>query len=521
MLHLPARPSSRLLAVGCALALSSAGLAACSPSAGSDGERAHACAAFEDYDVAPAQVTVASALGGTEAERFEASVAAFEQCTGIDIVHTGSDSLEGDLLAASGADTATESGASPASLPSHEGMPDLAIIPQPGLAAELVDTGVVQPLPDAVNANVELGWDRQWGQAGIHASVPYAAPLMASVKSLVWYSPSAFAAEGYTLPTSWAELESLTAQIAADHPDGQVTPWCLGVSDGKASGWVMTDWLEAALLSTQGQGAYEAWADHSVPLDDPSALNALGEVHRMLMTPGHVPGGGQAAATRSAGEAGAQLVEGRCLMLLASSSFESALPPGTMVTDPRGGEAVPAPVSSHSPSAGSAQGASPEGTQGVGPDGAPATASATPGSAGVGGVSTQGAVSAFVLPTDEQGGDPVLVGADYLVAFSRGEAQTAVMTYLTSSQWAQERAALGGIATAHRGVDSSQIPSDVARRSTALLQSRETAVRMDASDRMPVAVGTEALWASLDAWTTGSLTSEQALGRAEEAWPGR
>ncbi|RRD25267.1 extracellular solute-binding protein [Actinomyces bowdenii] len=518
MLHLPARPSSRLLAAGCAVALAAAGLAACSPSAGSDGERAHACAAFEAYNVAPAQVTVASSLGGAEAERFEASVAAFEQCTGIDIVHTGSDSLEGDLLAASGADTATESGASPAKLPSHEGMPDLAIIPQPGLAAELVDTGVVQPLPDAVNANVELGWDRQWGQVGIHASVPYAAPLMASVKSLVWYSPSAFAAEGYTVPTSWAELESLTAQIAADHPDGRVAPWCLGVADGKASGWVMTDWLEAALLSTQGPGAYEAWADHSVPLDDPSALSALGEVDQMLMAPGHVPGGGQAAAARSAVEAGAQLVEGRCLMLLASSSFESELPAGTMITDLRGGEVVPAPVASRSPSApgaatdGSGQAAS-------GQAASPATASASPGGADMGGISTKGAVSAFLLPTDEQGGDPVLVGADYLVAFSRGEAQTAVMAYLTSAQWAQERTALGGIATAHRGVDPSQIPSDVARRSSALLQSREAAVRMDASDRMPVAVGTDALWSSLEQWTTGSLTSEQALGRAEEAWP--
>ena len=510
MLHLPtalARP--RALAAGCALALAGTGLSACSPTAGNDDELAHACATYEEYTGAgQVQVTIASSLTGAQAERFEASVAAFEQCTGIDIVHTGSDSLEADLLAASGADTATAAGAAPATLSSYEGMPDLAIIPQPGLVAELVDTGVVQPLPDAVNANIEFGWDRQWGQAGIHASVPYAAPLMASVKSLVWYSPTAFTEEGYAVPTSWSELESLTARVVADHPDGSVTPWCLGVADGRASGWVMTDWLEASLLATQGLGAYEAWADHKVPVDDASALSALAEVDRLVLAPGHTPGGREAAAARTATQASTELVEGRCLMLLASSSLESDLPAGTVITDPSGADPVTAPTGAQATAVGT-----PEDSAGGSTTG--------PGAEAAGGVTTGDAVSAFTLPSGESEGEPVLVGADYLLAFSRGEAQTAVMTYLTSTQWAQERAALGGVATAHRGVDASQIPSDVARRSTALLQSRETSLRMDASDRMPVAVGTGALWSSLEEWTAGAMSAEEALSRAEAAWPGR
>lgn len=509
MLHLPTTlPWPRTLVVGCALALASAGLSACSPSAGNDGELAHACATYKDYEgIGQAQVTIASSLTGPEAERFEASVAAFEQCTGIDIVHAGSSSLEADLLAASGADPAAEAGATPARLSSHEGMPDLAIIPQPGLAAEMVDTGVVQPLPEAVNANVELGWDRQWGQVGIHASVPYAAPLMASVKSLVWYSPMAFTEEGYAVPTSWSELESLTKRVVADHPDGSVTPWCLGVADGQASGWPMTDWLEASLLATQGMGAYESWADHKVPVNDPSALDALAEVDRLVLAPGHTPGGREAAAERTATQASADLVEGRCLMLLASSSLESELPAGTLITDPSGADPATVPTSAHATAS-----ATP---------GAPASASATgsDGAEEAGGVTTGDTVSAFTLPSDESEGEPVLVGADYLLAFSRGEAVTAVMTYLTSTQWAQERVVLGGVATAHRGVDASQIPSDVARRSTALLQSRETSLRIDASDRMPVAVGTGALWSSLEEWTAGTLSAEEALSRAEEAWP--
>ena len=500
------RRCGRLLAAASALTLVCAATAACS-AGGAHSASATGCAAYKAYQGHEGTtVTVSSSLTGTEAERFEASVAEFEKCTGIDVAHTGTTELRSQLLNGSGADLSTNKGASPSSQDNPENLPDLAIVPQPAMVAELVDTGVVHPLPNTVNSNVEAGWDRHWIQVGIHASVPYAAPLMASVKSLVWYSPDAFAKAGYKVPATWAELETLTRKVRADHPDGSVTPWCVGASDGESTGWVMTDWLEDAMLSTQGSGAYETWASHRVPVDSSGAVEALDVVDSLVLADGSVAGGRGSVISRTPAQAGADLVKGSCLMLHASSSFESRFPEGTAITDADG--ANPVTVQAPSPTGGAT--ASTDSAQAAGETTAAATASPT--SNGV-------KISAFVTPAADRGSDAVLVGTDYLVAFTRSDAANAVMAYLTSQNWARTRMAMGGVATAYQGVDPDLAPSDVGKRATRLLQSRQTTVEMDASDSMPVGVGSSALWLGLSRWSTGAMTPKEALAQGESAWP--
>ena len=500
------RRCGRLLAAASALTLVCAATAACS-AGGAHSASATGCAAYKAYQGHEGStVTVSSSLTGTEAERFEASVAEFEKCTGIDVAHTGTTELRSQLLNGSGANLSTSSGASPSSQDNPENLPDLAIVPQPAMVAELVDTGVVHPLPNTVNSNVEAGWDRHWIQVGIHASVPYAAPLMASVKSLVWYSPDAFAKAGYKVPATWAELETLTRKVRADHPDGSVTPWCVGASDGESTGWVMTDWLEDAMLSTQGSGAYETWASHRVPVDSSGAVEALDVVDSLVLADGSVAGGRGSVISRTPAQAGADLVKGSCLMLHASSSFESRFPEGTAITDADG--ANPVTVQAPSPTGGAT--ASTDSAQAAGETTAAATASPT--SNGV-------KISAFVTPAADRGSDAVLVGTDYLVAFTRSDAANAVMAYLTSQNWARTRMAMGGVATAYQGVDPDLAPSDVGKRATRLLQSRQTTVEMDASDSMPVGVGSSALWLGLSRWSTGAMTPKEALAQGESAWP--
>ena len=500
------RRCGRLLAAASALTLVCAATAACS-AGGAHSASATGCAAYKAYQGHEGStVTVSSSLTGTEAERFEASVAEFEKCTGIDVAHTGTTELRSQLLNGSGADLSTNKGASPSSQDNPENLPDLAIVPQPAMVAELVDTGVVHPLPNKVNSNVEAGWDRHWIQVGIHASVPYAAPLMASVKSLVWYSPDAFAKAGYKVPATWAELETLTRKVRADHPDGSVTPWCVGASDGESTGWVMTDWLEDAMLSTQGSGAYETWASHRVPVDSSGAVEALDVVDSLVLADGSVAGGRGSVISRTPAQAGADLVKGSCLMLHASSSFESRFPEGTAITDADG--ANPVTVQAPSPTGGAT--ASTDSAQAAGETTAAATASPT--SNGV-------KISAFVTPAADRGSEAVLVGTDYLVAFTRSDAANAVMAYLTSQNWARTRMAMGGVATAYQGVDPDLAPSDVGKRATRLLQSRQTTVEMDASDSMPVGVGSSALWLGLSRWSTGAMTPKEALAQGESAWP--
>ena len=498
------KPTSafRALALAAVLALTGTGLTACAGGHGSTSNlgSCEVLARYAPKDGAGGTVKIATALTGTEGERFEQSVKRFEECTGIDIVHEGSDHLEENLRGR--ADGTTDWDA------------DLAVVPQPGLVADLAGEGALSPLSDVVGANVELGWDHTWSEAGTVDGTFYGAPLMASVKSFVWYSPETFARAGYEIPATWDDLVALTDRIAADHPKDGVTPWCLGMADGGTTGWTMTDWLEESLLATGGLGAYDAWANHTAALDSPPAVDALGTVDSLLMKGGHVHGGRDGALSTTMEQAGQQLVNGDCLMMLASSNFETMLPAGTTITDTKGrtGEG---PSSVPTVGGGSAA------------KGGAEANSATGATAGAGASSSRppASVSAFLVPgTDDEDGDPpVLVGGDYLVSLYQAdgvsEAAGAVMDYLTSAEWAQQRAELGGVATANRGVDVSEVSSDVTVRATRILQSRQSVIRLDASDSMPSQVGTKALWAALTSWTAGELDSKKALSQAEEAWP--
>lgn len=566
----------RLLALVTVLCTGAAGLPACAPDA--DGRQAGptaTCAELaEQYGSFPAgtSVTVATPFTGVEAERFDASVADFSRCTGVTIVQNGSDELENQLRAELGGAT---------------DLADLAVVPQPGLVTDLARHGRIVALPESVGANTELGWDRIWSDAGRVDGELYGAPLMASVKSFVWYSPVAFERAGYQVPTTWDELVALTDKVVADHPDGSVTPWCLGASDGATTGWPVSDWLEDGLLAIHGTGAYDQWANHDIPVDAQVAVSTLDRLDSLLLAKGHVAGGRAGVVSMTMEEAGAELVSGTCLMLHASSSFETVLPPGTTVTDADGAHGVtvsaspteaastPAgqpdeagePTPAGQPDdAGQSNGAGEPGEAGqpdeagrsddagepddVGqptpagdPDnagwapsegtpsegtpsegaasgaytGAPAsTATATPTP-----VRTGGVVSAFLLPAIETDStsNPVLVGGDYLVALKVSDASTAVMSYLTSSVWAQTRLSLGGVASANHGVDAAGASSPVAQEASRILQSRQSVVRIDASDMMPSAVGTQVMWGALTKWARGETSSVAALATAEAAWP--
>ena len=504
----------RAVALAGVLALASTTLVACSDGQGAPDATDDPCVAFEGYGTfTDTSVTIRSSLTGTEADKLTETLAQFEQCTGIDVVHAGSDTFESSIVAdaADGQE------------------PDLAIVPQLGLVAELVDDGELEELPMDVNVNIEEGWERQWVEAGTFGTVPYAAPLQASVKSMVWYSPVAFQEEGYAVPTTWQELEALTAQVVQDHPDGAVTPWCLGIADGGATGWPVTDWLEDVMLRQWGVGVYDDWASHGLPVDTAQAVSALDTVGDLLLADGRVPGGREGAVATSVTDTARQLLDGSCLMLHASSSFESALPDGTVVTDPTGTNPVTVTPSGEASEVASG-GPGADGTTTQPADSGQPAEAAQPAADGATGQATQGApsgrattddeLSTFYLPADDDAeSQPVLVGGDYLVAFHSSPAVTAVMSYLTSPEWAQERVALGGVATANRAVDPASVPSDVGSRATELLQSRETVVRFDASDRMPPSVGTGTMWTALTDWTAGRLSSRQALAQVEDSWP--
>lgn len=453
----------RPLAAVATLALASASLVACSsasqPAGGATASPASCSQLQETYGSFPAGATVrvATQTGSTEAASLDASLEHFSQCTGLSVVQVESDDVA-------------------ASLGSASTQADLAVLPEVGVLPELVDEGLIQPVPETVGANVELGWDRMWSEAGTVDGTLYAAPLTASLDSLVWYSPTAFSRLGYQVPQTWPELVALTSQVAQDHPDGSVTPWCLGLASPDAG----EEWLAEAVLQLSGPVAYDQWATGEDSLDSVDADTALGELGSLLLADGHVPGGRQAAESATMQDAAAQLREGQCLMLHAPSSVEALFPAGSM-----------------SDAGASSQ---PEETAGAA------------GAAGAGDV-----LSAFLTPSGGQDEETAyLVGASMLVSVSGSEAGEAVMAYLTSAQWAQAYAALGTGGTAHHGVEAAQAGSPVAQQVSQILQSRQSVLRLEVAD-VATPERVTALREALTAWASGQADGATALSRAEES----
>ena len=95
-------------------------------------------------------------------------------------------------------------------------------------------------------------------------------PIKADVKSIIWYSPANFEALGYTVPTTWEELDALVEQMVAD---GQV-PWSMGFESGDATGWTGTDFVQDIMLVQQGPEFVNGILDGSVSYDDPGVKQA-------------------------------------------------------------------------------------------------------------------------------------------------------------------------------------------------------------------------------------------------------
>ena len=93
------------------------------------------------------------------------------------------------------------------------------------------------------------------------------------------------------MPTTWDEMKALEAKIVAD---GNGSPWCLGIKDGAATGWIATDWLEDVMLRTAGLEAYQKWTKGEIKFDSPEVRAALDVLKEAWFTDGYVNGGFEA-----------------------------------------------------------------------------------------------------------------------------------------------------------------------------------------------------------------------------------
>jgi alpha-glucoside transport system substrate-binding protein len=99
----------------------------------------------------------------------------------------------------------------------------------------------------------------------------YGVPFLANTKGTIWYSPKQFAANGWSVPTTWQDMITLSNQIAAKG----LYPWSMGVESGAASGWPAADWIDQIYLTLNGPEMSDKWVAHQIPWTDPSVKNAF------------------------------------------------------------------------------------------------------------------------------------------------------------------------------------------------------------------------------------------------------
>lgn len=158
----------------------------------------------------------------------------------------------------------------------------------------------LQQYADDLVAVDEMGIDPEvyrggWVETGSVDGKWVGMPVKGDIKTIVWYSPANFEALGYTVPTTWEELDALVEQMVAD---GNV-PWAMGFESGDATGWTGSDWIEDILLVTQGPDFVRGLIDGSVSYDDPAVREAYELYGKWAMDEQYTVGGAQGTLTTS------------------------------------------------------------------------------------------------------------------------------------------------------------------------------------------------------------------------------
>jgi len=408
--------------------------------------------AFADAapDLSGQTVTVSGPWLSPEADRFDNLLAYFEAATGAEATYTGSDSFEQQIVIDAEAGSA----------------PNVAVFPQPGLAAVMAGSGLLTPLGDDmadwVNENYAAG--QSWVDLGTYENESgedqfYGVFFNVNVKSLVWYVPENFEDAGYEVPETMEDLIALSEQIVAD---GE-TPWCIGLGSGAATGWPATDWVEDIMLRTQPPEVYDGWVTNEIPFNDERVVRAIETFGMFARNDDWVQGGAGTVATTDFRDAPAGLF---------------ASPPGCYMH--RQASFIPAFF--------------PEGTE-VGED-----------------------ADFFYFPSfeGEDLGNPVLGGGTLMAVTDPSDATMAFMEFLKTPVAHEIMMAQGGFLTPHSGVNLDTYSTGVEAGQGEILLNATT-FRFDASDLMPGAIGAGTFWTGMVDYAGGADAMDVATS-IQESW---
>ena len=438
-----------------ALALMSGGALADAHNPFPVGEGDFSWASLEAYaatapDLSGQTLTISGPWLSPEAEIFDSMLTYFEDVTGVDATYTGSDSFEQQIV------IDAEAGSPP----------NIAVFPQPGLAAVMAAQGLLTPLADGtadwIAENYAAG--PSWVALGTYADPAGASQLYGfffnvNVKSLVWYSPENFEDAGYEVPTTMEDLIALSEQIIADGG----TPWCIGLGSGAATGWPATDWVEDIMLRTQTPEVYDQWVTNEIPFNDPRIINAIETFGMFARNDAMVAGGAGAVGTTDFRDSPTGLFTSppQCYMHR-QASFATAFFPEDVVP----GEDA----------------------------------------------------DFFYFPSfaSEDLGNPVLGGGTLMAVTDPSPAVDAFMEFLRTPIAHEIMMAQTGFLTPHSGVNLDTYNNDILRGQGEILLNATT-FRFDGSDLMPGAVGAGSFWTGMVDYVGGADATAVATA-IQESW---
>lgn len=403
-----------------------------------------------EHDLTGETVTVFGPWLGPDQTLVESMLAYFEAATGAQVNYVGSDSFEQQIR------IDTEAGSAP----------NIAVFPQPGIAADLAEQGYLSPLPESSASFLQENYaaGQSWVDLGTYAGPDgkdslYGFFYKVDVKSLVWYSPENFEDAGYEVPETMEELKALTDQIVAD---GE-TPWCIGLGSGGATGWPATDWVEDMMLRTHAPEVYDAWVSNEISFDDPRIVEAIEEFGYFARNDDYVAGGAGAVATTDFRDSPKGLFSSppQCYMHRQASFIPSFFPEGTV----------------------------------VGED-----------------------VDFFYFPAyaEKDLGKPVLGAGTVWGITKDSEATQVFMEWLQTPVAHEIWMAQTGFLTPHKGVNTELFGDPTLGKMNDILLNATT-FRFDASDLMPGGVGAGTFWTGMVDYA-GGADAEQVANQIQTSW---
>ncbi|MDQ4407911.1 ABC transporter substrate-binding protein [Rhizobium sp. AN63] len=413
---------------------------------------------YEDFkaahvDLKGQTLTIFGPWRGEDEALFQTVLAYFSDATGVNVRYSSSENYEQQIV------IDTQAGSPP----------NIAILPQPGLLADLAAKGFLVPLGDETASWVKdnYGAGQSWVDLGSYKGKDgnkayFAFPFKADVKSLVWYVPENFEEAGYKVPESMEDLFKLTDQIVADGG----TPWCIGLGSGGATGWPATDWVEDLMLRTQPLDVYQKWTTNEVKFTDPAVVAAINEFGKFAKNEKYVSGGVAAVASTDFRDSPKGLfdIPPKCYLHHQASFVPSFFPDGTK----------------------------------VGTD-----------------------VDFFYMPTyaaKPELGKPVL-GAGTLVTITKeAPAAKAFVDFLKTPIAHEVWMAQSSFLTPYKGVNVDIYANEQMKRQGEILTSATT-FGFDGSDLMPGKIGAGAFWTGMIDFVGGKST-DQVAADIQKAWDG-